>query len=89
MRYVSLGGPIFLGVVGAILAFAVSDQMLGPIDLSVVGVILLVAAAIWLILSVTVNRPQRRVRTVRRDTPGGQAGYGGPGYNDNPPTRQF
>ena len=88
MRYVSLGGPIFLGVVGAILAFAVSDQMLGPVDLSVMGVILLVAAAIWLILSITVNRPQRRVRTVRRAAPSGQAGYQA-GYNDNPPTRQF
>lgn len=60
MRYVSFGGPIFLGVVGAILAFAVSEVNLAGIDLSVVGVILLVAAAIWLILSIVVNRPQQR-----------------------------
>lgn len=92
MRYVSFGGPIFLGVVGAILAFAVSDVALGPVDLGVVGVILLIAAVIWLVLSIVVNRPQKRTRIVRREPTDRRVveeRYDQRTAYDDPPTRRY
>lgn len=50
MAGVSIGGPIFLLVVGAILKFAVTATFAG-IDVQVVGVILMVAGAAWLAIS--------------------------------------
>ena len=43
------GGPILLGVIGAILMFAVGFDFSG-FSLSTVGLIMIVAAAIWLVL---------------------------------------
>lgn len=48
--YVSLGGPVFLIVVGAILYWA-TDFDLANVDMNTVGLILLVAGAAWLLLS--------------------------------------
>lgn len=84
MRYVNLGGPIALGVFGAILAFAVQDLMLGPVDVGVVGVILLVGAVIWLALTIALSRPQKRTRTARRE-PTDRT----PRTYDDPPTRRY
>ena len=44
--YVSLGGPIFLIVVGAILYWA-TDFDLASVDMNTVGLILLIAGAAW------------------------------------------
>jgi hypothetical protein len=48
--YVSIGGPIFVIAVGAILYWA-TDFDLASIDMNTVGLILLIAGAIWLVLS--------------------------------------
>lgn len=78
MRVVNLGGPIALGVVGAILYFAMSDMIPG-LDSKMVGLILMGAAAVWLVLGLIANRPRSTVTTERtnvQDT-GGAAPRGG------------
>lgn len=55
----SLGAGIFLFVVGAILAFAVSADVPG-IDLTTVGYILMVAGAIGIILGIVLLTRRRR-----------------------------
>ncbi len=73
MTYVNIGGPVALGILGAILAFAVGDVLDG-IDLQMVGYILLVGAVIWLLLGVVLNR-RRTVRTPRSSTYTDQGQY--------------
>lgn len=48
--YVSIGGPIFVIVVGAILYWA-TDFDLADVDMNTVGLILLIAGAAWLVFS--------------------------------------
>lgn len=69
MRVVNIGGPVFLGVVGAILYFAMDDMIPG-VDTNVVGLILMAAAVIWLIVGLIVNRPRATVTTERTDVQG-------------------
>ena len=45
MRYVNIGGPVALGVIGAILYFAMSEMLEG-VDTKMIGLILMAAAAI-------------------------------------------
>ncbi|HKJ34951.1 MAG TPA: DUF6458 family protein [Solirubrobacterales bacterium] len=57
--YVSIGGPIFLIAVGAILNYA-TDFDIASVDMNTVGVILMVAGAAALVLSLALalfNRP--------------------------------
>lgn len=46
-----VAGPIILGVVGAILAFAITADLSG-VAISTVGFIMLVAAGIWFVIEV-------------------------------------
>lgn len=59
-----IGGSIFLLAVGAILSFAVRDNI-NDIDLIVVGYILMAAGALGIILSLVLNGQ----RNERRDLP--------------------
>lgn len=57
--YVSIGGPIFLIAVGAILRYA-TDFNVSGIDMDTVGLILMIAGAVVLVLSFAMalfNRP--------------------------------
>jgi hypothetical protein len=59
--YVSIGGPIFLIAVGAILNYA-TDFDISGIDMNTVGVILMIAGAAALLLSLGLalfNNPSR------------------------------
>ena len=59
-----IGGGIALMVVGAILAFAVRDNV-GSVDLSMVGYICLGAGVLAIILSLVLN--QQRTSTTHRE----------------------
>ncbi|MDD9207591.1 DUF6458 family protein [Georgenia sp. 10Sc9-8] len=54
-----IGGGIFLIVVGAILAFAVSDMVSG-VDLTMVGYICMAAGAITIVLALVMNAQRRK-----------------------------
>jgi len=73
MNYVNIGGPIALGILGAVLAFAVSDIIEG-VDLTAIGYILIVGALIWLLLGLVFNSRGRSVSTAehRTQTPTGE-----------------
>lgn len=71
MRVVNIGGPVALGVVGAILYLAMSDLIKG-VDTKMIGLILLVAAAIWLVVGLIANRPRSAVTTERTNVQGAQ-----------------
>lgn len=63
-----IGGSIFLLAVGAILSFAIRDNI-NEVDLVEVGYILMGAGALGLVVSLIING-QNRDRTVeRRDPP--------------------
>jgi hypothetical protein len=68
-----IGVALFLIAVGAILKFAVADNISG-IDLSAIGVILLIVGILGLILTLLFWSPwspsRRRTRIVERDVPG-------------------
>lgn len=67
MSYANIGGPITLGIIGAILAFAVSDVIEG-VDLTTIGYILMAGAAIWLVLSLIFNSRSKSVRSTQATT---------------------
>ena len=69
MRAFNIGGPIALGVVGAILYLAVPNLLRG-VDTKMIGIILFVAAVIWLVLGLVLTRPRARVVTDRTDIQG-------------------
>lgn len=71
MRIVNIGGPVALGVIGAILYFAMSDMIPG-VDSKMVGLILLVAAAVWLVIGLVANRPRSAVTSERTNVHGSQ-----------------
>lgn len=53
MRFLNIGGPVALAVLGAVLYFAVNFDFSG-IEISTIGVILMVAAAIWFIAGIVI-----------------------------------
>lgn len=61
----TFGVSIFLGVLGAILRFAVADR-LDEVDRSMIGVILMVAGAIGLLISFLQLASRRRSYVVER-----------------------
>ena len=63
----TLGGSIFLLVLGAILAFAVGEGQIGTLDLDMVGYILLGAGLLGLLLTVVMRGDRGRGRTVVRE----------------------
>lgn len=79
MRYLNIGGPIALAIIGAVLVFALNVDVSG-IELSTIGIILLVAAIIWFVAGIlaaaaskdrtavveTEAAPVQRTRTVER-----------------------
>ena len=69
MRAFNIGGPIALGVVGAILYLAVPNLLRG-VDTKMIGIILFVAAVIWLVLGLVLTRPRTRIVTDRTDVQG-------------------
>ena len=65
----TFGISIFLGAVGAILRYAVADEV-DAVDLRMVGLILMIAGAVGLILGLVQYGTSRRVVTeVRQDVP--------------------
>ena len=61
----TFGVSIFLGILGAILRFAVADRLDG-VDLSMIGVILMIAGAIGLLISFLQLATRRRNSVVER-----------------------
>ena len=61
-----IGAGLFLIAVGAILKFAVTDQLNG-IDLQVVGIILMIVGAIGLLVDLFMWNSRRRTTVVHRD----------------------
>lgn len=57
-----IAGSIILGVIGAILYFAVTADVAG-VSLSMVGVILMVAAAIWFLVELAQSVTGSRTKT--------------------------
>lgn len=53
MRFLNIGGPVALAVVGAVLFFAVNVDFSG-IEVSTIGLILMVAAAVWFVVGLVV-----------------------------------
>jgi len=66
-----IGGSLLLIAIGAILAFAVTQQVQG-VDLQMVGVVLMIVGAIGLILSLILAYTRRRTDVIQR---GGPVGY--------------
>ncbi|MGI8757277.1 MAG: DUF6458 family protein [Acidimicrobiales bacterium] len=68
----TIGASIFIGAVGAILRYAVADQV-DNVDLRMIGLILMIAAAVGLVFGLIQLATSRRVvpatevREVRRD----------------------
>lgn len=61
----SIGGGIFLIVVGAILAFAVNVQVAG-VNLHIIGYILMLAGVVGLIIGIALLTRRRRVTSTTR-----------------------
>lgn len=53
MRFLNIGGPVALAVIGAILYFAINVDFSG-IEISTIGLIMMVAAAVWFIVGVVI-----------------------------------
>jgi hypothetical protein len=74
-----IGGGIFLLVVGAILAFGVTDQSIGDLDVGVIGWVMMLGGALAIVLSFVLQ--QQRTNTShtevieRRDLGGGPPRY--------------
>ena len=64
LRAMGIGGGIFLIVVGAILAFAISDSV-DAIDLAMIGYICMAAGVLALIISLVLNA--QRTNTTHRE----------------------
>lgn len=64
----TFGVSIFLGAVGAILRYAVADQV-DNVDLRMIGLILMVAAAVGLVMGLIQLSTSRRVVTEVREVP--------------------
>lgn len=63
MRYLNIGGPIALAIVGAVMLFALNVDFSG-IELSTIGIILLVAAAVWFVAGIVAAAASRKETTV-------------------------
>ncbi|MHA3703239.1 DUF6458 family protein [Jatrophihabitans sp. YIM 134969] len=63
-----IGASLFLIAVGAILRFAVTDQING-VDLSTVGVILMVVGAVGLLITLVLMSTRRRTDVIHQGTP--------------------
>ena len=61
----SIGGGIFLIVVGAILAFAVNFQVVG-VNIHIIGDILMIAGVIGVIIGIALLSRRRRVTSTTR-----------------------
>jgi uncharacterized membrane protein YuzA (DUF378 family) len=68
---VGIGVGLFLIAIGAILTFALGDDVLGTVNVDVVGIILMVVGLVGLVLSVmfwsSFATSRRNERTVVRD----------------------
>jgi energy-converting hydrogenase Eha subunit C len=65
----TFGVAIFLGAVGAILRYAVADEVEG-VDLRMIGLILMVAAAVGLVIGlIQLSTARRRTVTEVHDVP--------------------
>ena len=64
----TFGVSIFLAAVGAILRYAVADQI-EDVDLRMIGLILMIAGAVGLVLGLVQLSTRRRVVTEVREVP--------------------
>lgn len=53
MRFLNIGGPVALAIIGAILFFAVDVDFSG-FEISTVGIILMVGAAVWFVVGIAI-----------------------------------
>jgi len=67
---VTFGASIVLGAIGAILRYAVADQV-DNVDLRMIGLILMIAAAVGLVIGLVQLATRRRVVTEVREVPRG------------------
>lgn len=72
----NIGGPIVVGVLGAILYFATREQEVAGFSVPMIGLILVIAAVLWLVLGLVMNRPRSQVTTESTHVQG--AGGGAP-----------
>jgi hypothetical protein len=70
----TIGASIFIGALGAILRYAVADQV-DNVDLRMVGLILMIAGVIGLVAGLIQAASHRRVVTEVRDPRVPPAGY--------------
>ena len=87
MRYMNIGGPIALGVLGAIMAFAMQDMIPG-FDTRTVGFILLGAALLWLVFGFIAARPRTRITSERTNVVDDGRGVRGGGQSYEREVRQ-
>ncbi|QXC62477.1 hypothetical protein KSP35_06660 [Aquihabitans sp. G128] len=64
----TIGASILIGAIGAILRYAVADQV-DNVDLRMVGLILMIAAAVGLVIGLIQMATRRRVVTEVREAP--------------------
>jgi energy-converting hydrogenase Eha subunit C len=62
----TIGASIFLGALGAILRYAVADQV-DNVDLRMIGLILMIAAAVGLVVGLIQMTTRRRIVTEVHD----------------------
>lgn len=64
-RHVSIGGPIALIVLGAILYYALTAAISG-VNLGMVGIILMVAGVAWLLIGLLAGLSKRKATVTER-----------------------
>ncbi len=67
-----IGGSLFLIAIGAILKFAITDQVNG-VNLGMIGIILMIVGAIGLVITVSWMSTRKRTDVIER-TPAGTRG---------------
>lgn len=72
MRFLNIGGPIALAVIGAILYFAINVDTSG-FELSTIGLIMMIAGAVWFVVGIALavsmsSRADKPVVEERRTT---------------------
>jgi len=71
-----IGGSLLLIAAGAILAFAVTQEVQG-IDLQMVGVVLMIVGAVGLVISLILASTRRRTDVIQRSAPAGYVDQAG------------
>lgn len=82
----SIGGSLFLILLGAVFKFAITAKPKG-VDLGTLGIVFMVLGALWLVLTLVLTQRRRSVITERRvvdEGPHGQVVQERRSYDDPP-----